>query len=229
MNETIIITTIIYLTLFRLAIIILGGISITLGYRLFIKGIFSTPDTTNTEMTAKMGNMNITLKNAAPGTFFVVFGSVLVITMLMSSPPSAEFKTLKNQETGEESQTATMRGGNENDKVLKEKIQQIENKMEMTARALNKLAWLYYQNEQLVDAEFLSSIAVELAPNSANISDTFAEILFKRGNCTDAIEQMQKTVKLQADTLKSDYTEENQQMLAQYEERLETYQTQCDK
>jgi len=74
----------IYVTLFRLAIIGAGIVSIFLGYRLFVKGVW--PDIVGgqgTDVDAKISGSSLTVKNAAPGTCF----SLLEWFSLLSCSP----------------------------------------------------------------------------------------------------------------------------------------------
>jgi tetratricopeptide (TPR) repeat protein len=76
---------------------LVGGISIGLGYRLFTQALGkprkAAETATGAEMEARFGESQLTLKNAAPGTFFVVFGAAIVIAVLAGSPPAFSFKT----------------------------------------------------------------------------------------------------------------------------------------
>ena len=77
---------IIYLLLFRLAIITAGIVSIVLGFKLFSIGVFKNK-TEGTSVDAKIGEVNISLKNAAPGTVFALFGAIIIVVMLFQKPP----------------------------------------------------------------------------------------------------------------------------------------------
>ena len=64
---------IVYLTLFRLAIIAAGVVSIVLGYRLFVRGVWPEAKTSRgTSIDAEVAGSRFTVKNAAPGTCFAV-------------------------------------------------------------------------------------------------------------------------------------------------------------
>jgi len=63
-----------YVFLFKIFTILSGSFSIYLGYKLFVKGIFSDAG----EVTGTAGNYNLTIKKAAPGTFFSVFGAIII-------------------------------------------------------------------------------------------------------------------------------------------------------
>lgn len=102
---------IIYVILFRLSIIIAGIISIILGYRLFCRGIESEKSAgRGAELNAEIGNTKFTLKNAAPGIFFALFGVVIISIMFAAGGPELTLKTLRKsaencQTTGEASET----------------------------------------------------------------------------------------------------------------------------
>lgn len=65
---------IISLTLYKLVSLLVGLFSIYLGYRLFVKGVWGNSGNLDAEF---KGN-RLTLKNAAPGTFFALFGVVII-------------------------------------------------------------------------------------------------------------------------------------------------------
>ncbi|MCP4696801.1 MAG: hypothetical protein GY862_08120 [Gammaproteobacteria bacterium] len=97
MESAIIYATLLYLMGFRLLVILLGGMSIYLGYRLFVQAMgkrqSKAADSTGAEMDARFGDNHLSLKNAAPGTFFAAFGVVIVIVVLVGSPPAFKYKT----------------------------------------------------------------------------------------------------------------------------------------
>lgn len=59
---------------YKLSSIVVGGVSIYLGYKLFINGIWG--DSGN--LSAQFQDNKILLKNAAPGTFFSVLGAIII-------------------------------------------------------------------------------------------------------------------------------------------------------
>ena len=88
---------IIYATFFRLAIITVGIISIILGYRLFCTSPLpdkESPDGTAFE--ARIAGSHYILKNAAPGTFFALFGVIIISVMLVKGSPELIFETLND-------------------------------------------------------------------------------------------------------------------------------------
>ena len=110
MDNSAIYAIIIYLIIFRLAIIVVGGISIVLGYRLFVQGIVSSGSgEQGASLDAKLAGHEISLRNAAPGAFFALFGVIVIGVMLLSSPPEVRLEqgsvppTEAEQEVGDSS------------------------------------------------------------------------------------------------------------------------------
>ncbi len=74
----------IYASLFRLAVIAAGVASIVLGYFLFARGVMPGG---GTHAEARAGDIRLTLKNAAPGTVFALFGAAVIVVMLIQGSP----------------------------------------------------------------------------------------------------------------------------------------------
>ena len=83
---------IIYLMLYRLSIIATGALSIYLGYRLFLSGLFPYA-IEGSEFNAEILGNTFTLRNAAPGIFFALFGVIVIVIMILRSPPEVGFTT----------------------------------------------------------------------------------------------------------------------------------------
>ncbi|CAN2043184.1 Tetratricopeptide repeat protein [Candidatus Magnetomoraceae bacterium gMMP-13] len=88
---------IIYLILFRLSIITVGAISIVLGYRLFCRGILSE-GSSGSAFEGKVGSSQFILKNAAPGTFFALFGVIIICVMVASGSPEMTLEFINKAE-----------------------------------------------------------------------------------------------------------------------------------
>lgn len=92
---------IIYLTIFRVSIIAAGIVSIVLGYRLFCKGIWPEVGSgKETSLNADIGGHKLTLKNAAPGTFFAMFGVIIISLMFASGSPEMTFEMIDKKTAG---------------------------------------------------------------------------------------------------------------------------------
>ena len=74
----------IYAIAFRLAVMAVGGVTIVLGYKLFVRGVYGN----STDIEGRLGEYGLTIKNAAPGTAFCAFGVILVATMVIAGSPS---------------------------------------------------------------------------------------------------------------------------------------------
>ena len=84
-----------YAGLYRLAVIGAGVVSVVLGYRLFPKGISGEPsaDGSGTSAEAKTGTFSLSVKNAAPGTCFALFGAALIVAMVVEAAPSLSLQS----------------------------------------------------------------------------------------------------------------------------------------
>jgi tetratricopeptide (TPR) repeat protein len=203
----------VYLILFRLAIILAGVISIYLGYRLFAKDLRPHGSGGTTEFKAQIATYGFTLKNAAPGTCFALFGIVLVSVMLAQGGPELTLKNLKDSsKAGITAGEMRLRGDeNTNLKTLTleglyyEKRQDRERAVSayqaalaLMAEPMNNLAWLYLEEGRAKEALPISQMAVQLSPDNANYLDTLAEIYFRSRNITEAITLMEKAAKIDA-------------------------------
>jgi len=63
-----------YLFWYKISCLIVGLTIIYLGYLLFVKGIFNESG----DIDANFKNYKLTVKKAAPGTFFVLFGAIII-------------------------------------------------------------------------------------------------------------------------------------------------------
>ncbi len=211
---------IIYLILFRIAIIAAGTVSIVLGYKLFCKGIgLDGSSKKGTDVDAKIAGTSIKLKNAAPGTCFAMFGVVIISIMFIRGGPELTLKSLEDsakKEIASESTTPKgqfefkLRGDGkdalsmateeglfyEEKKDTSKAIAAYEKALSLMADPMNNLAWLYLQEGRIENSLSLSQMAVQLTPNDANHLDTRAEALFKSENYTEALRVMEKAAEL---------------------------------
>lgn len=202
----------IYLILFRLAIIAAAVVSIILGYRLFCKGVW--PDAGSgkgTSVDTKIAGSGFTLKNAAPGTCFAMFGVLIIAIMFARGGPELTLKSLEDAAQGDvKIQQLKLRGGEksgleaatlkgryfEEKKDTKNAIFAYEEAVALMAEPMNQLAWLYQEQGKLEGALLLSRMATRLSQNNANYLDTLAEVLFKTGEREEAIDVMEKAARL---------------------------------
>ena len=100
---------IVYLMSYRLSIIATGALSIYLGYRLFLSGLFPYA-IEGTEFSAEILGNTFTLRHAAPGIFFALFGVIIISVMILRSPPEVNFsnnRSTVDPKTGEKTDMTT--------------------------------------------------------------------------------------------------------------------------
>jgi len=88
----------IYAIIFRISVLIAGIISIIIGYKLFLKGLYSEHISNNANLDASIGEWKITLKNAGPGTFFALFGLIIIHSMIQNGNPELVIEKYSNKE-----------------------------------------------------------------------------------------------------------------------------------
>jgi len=77
------IVSIVYLLIWRLAVLICGIISIILGYKLFKLGFTSQEG----QLEAVIGEKKLKISNLAPGIFFALFGASIISILIWTSQP----------------------------------------------------------------------------------------------------------------------------------------------
>lgn len=87
---------IIYLVVFRLSIITAGVVCIVAGYLLFKHGLARRE---KTEIEGQAGEYRLTIRNAAPGTCFALFGATLIAANFIGGGPGVTMKTLEKVST----------------------------------------------------------------------------------------------------------------------------------
>ena len=205
---------ILYLTLFRLAIIAAGVVSIVLGYRLFLRGVWpEVPSSQGTSIDADIAGSRFTVKNAAPGTCFALFGVIIIGIMFASGSPELTIDQIgqaADAETKSVTRRVKMRGGEPDaigaltqqgdqyakDERIEAAIDSYESALAVVATPMNHLAWLYLGKGRTDEALPLSRLAVTLRPGDAKFLDTLAEILLKKGEKAEALELMEQAARL---------------------------------
>ncbi len=103
----------IYVTLFRLSIICAGVISMMLGYRLFCKGVWpgGSGGGEASSVDATFAGTKFSLKNAAPGTCFGLFGVIIISMMFATGSPELKWEMLDNTNANKSAITGVDAGG----------------------------------------------------------------------------------------------------------------------
>ena len=76
------VASVIYVLIWRLGVPACGQTAIILGYKLFKLGLTSEKG----KLEAGFGGNTIKVSNIAPGTFFALFGAVIIGTLVFTSP-----------------------------------------------------------------------------------------------------------------------------------------------
>ena len=197
---------VIYLALFRLAIIAVGLVSIILGYRLFIRGIFSNTFAGSSgegqKVSAEVAGAKFTLRNAAPGTCFALFGVIILAVMLTTGGPEVTQEMLEKG-----GQKTTLRGNDpegfqsrseqaidyldRGDLLQARKI--VMQELNFLAKHINNYAWVLRETDpDLRQTLLLAETAVAMKPQNSQYLHTLAEIQFKTGRQQEAITTLKK-------------------------------------
>jgi hypothetical protein len=78
-----------YVFWYKLACLSVGLTIVCLGYVLFLKGIFNESG----DMQGSFKNYKLVIRKAAPGTYFVLFGSLLIAFTVFKGLDSEEFSS----------------------------------------------------------------------------------------------------------------------------------------
>jgi hypothetical protein len=203
----------VYVTAFRLAIIAAGIVSMILGYRLFIRGIYAG-GTADSSIDFKAAGSGFSLKNVAPGSCFGIFGVALITVMLIQGNPQFTYEMMQkttNPDAADLSAKIEMRGIETPDAFTSsvEKGMAYEHAGDTSHAAdayrqalaglavpMNQLAWIYFQQSKAEKALPLARMAVQFDPENPVIMDTLAEVLAKHGDRDEATQWMGKAAVL---------------------------------
>ena len=212
----------IYAGFFRLGVLVAGVVSLYLGFQLFCRGVFP-PDGSNgggTNVDSKIGNVHLSVKNAAPGTCFALFGALIIVSMIIVGGPSLKSSKGVNQLSentrGEtqlsNTQELVLRGNAqlmnlieaetqaakalEKEKNYQSAIVAYDELLSPNAEALNNLAWRHMMNSSLNEALPLAKTAVYLQPDVADYNDTLASIYFESKNYQPALDYIKIAAQL---------------------------------
>lgn len=196
--------TLLYLLLSRLAIVTAGIVSMVIGYRLFCRGIGSSDAKAGrSSIESSIGGLKLSVKDAAPGTCFALFGAVLISVALIESSPSVAWETARKWQasTGAaasspaeatETTKLQMRGEGESAgsiTALTTLGRELESRgktaeaerayrdaVTAMAEPMNDLAWIYFNSGKARLALPLANLAVELRPDEERYADTLTKL-----------------------------------------------------
>jgi hypothetical protein len=147
---------------------------------------------------SSLAGVKFSLKNAAPGTAFALFGAVLISVMLIQSSPSVMWETVQKSQTAGTSvppknmnkfQARSDSQNAESIKMLTTLGRELESQGKTTeaerayreavtdmAEPMNDLAWIYLNSGQAKEALGLANLATELRSDEPRYADTLAKV-----------------------------------------------------
>jgi tetratricopeptide (TPR) repeat protein len=197
---TFVTATVLYLLVSRLAIVSAGVVNMVIGYRLFCRGIATTATSgPGSTIESSVAGVNFSVKNAAPGTAFALFGAILISVMLIESSPSVTWESVSKWQTasgsqapGETAEKLQLRGDSQNAGSLvsltnlgrelesrgktAEAERAYQEAVTAMAEPMNDLAWVYLNSSRAKQALGLATLAVELRPDEPRYADTLAKV-----------------------------------------------------
>ena len=185
-------TFLIHLTIFRVAMIGAGVVSMVLGYRLFSRGVWpeggggSDADCPGkaggggSEVGASVMGATFTVKNAAPGAILALFGMIIIVALALRHLPE-----LKLREGDHRTTEVTIRGSGSSVEDLimqgdeffaeQKELQAIECYRAALGRmvgAMSRLAELYLRRGQVKEASSVAHLGARLDP----VNRTFIKV-----------------------------------------------------
>lgn len=188
--ESIITYGIIYLLVFRLAVLLLGGLCIFCGYRLFlVKGRRQTGSTEQGgELHGKIGGSELTIKSAAPGIFFSAFGAAIVIAVLAGSQPNVNYDE-------QQQSNAQAAGQSQGPQEVAQKTVSLRDPPRSSVPQDAGAATYSRIVRELPEAIEQLKTAVSLVPDNPDYHDLLARLLFAWGEADKAAAEQRSAVK----------------------------------
>ncbi|WPD22569.1 MAG: hypothetical protein SD837_20575 [Candidatus Electrothrix scaldis] len=192
--ETIISYGIIYLLIFRLAVLLLGGLCIFWGYRLFLAPLGQEGSRTGSpdqggELQISRGSSSVLLKSTAPGIFFAAFGAIIVIAVLAGSQPDVKYKEKQQGRP----QTVDRGAGTTQD-VTTERGVYLRDPPRSAVPQDDGAVSYYRIRKALTQAVEDGRTAVSLAQDNPDYHDQLARLLFAEGQPSNAVAEQRLAV-----------------------------------
>ena len=191
----------IYSTLFRLAIITVGIVSILLGYLLFIKDPVGQGKTT---ASLQKGGFNISLKNFWPGTYFALFGTVIISLMLWQGNPQLVFEELKTMTDAttvgknviETNRTITMRGDCNDIEDCWEFLSNPQQTLKQAAQPISRISDLWHEEKRTKEALALAKLTVKIDPRNSTYLAKLARLFLANKEPEKSLKIMEAAAEL---------------------------------
>jgi len=194
----------IYATLFRLTLLAVGALMVYLGFRLFIQdSARHNEESSVASVTAEGGGFKVALTNFWPGTYFALFGTVIIGIMLWQGTPELIMKELKDatddgKVIGNVRTELHMRSnGSDTDIDLQwEKLSEPGLTLSDMVQPLSNIARIWQQQGRTGEALAMSRLAVKGRQNNPAYLALYAELLMESNSTEKALRVMQRAVDL---------------------------------
>lgn len=202
---------IIYAALFRLSIVAAGFGCVAMGYRLFVLGVMPK---VGSDIGGKVGEIRLSLKNAAPGTCFAALGVIMIITMVVQGNPEKKIEEVPTK--GSSSRKVTWRSGGEdvspamargrrleqagqlNEAILAyaEPLKNSELSLDVATEPLRAIAAVYFKQHRFEEAIAYSLLAYQVDPDDADGLALIARIQDGRGKHAEAVNYISQAARI---------------------------------
>ncbi|MCI5227854.1 MAG: hypothetical protein D3918_14640 [Candidatus Electrothrix sp. AX2] len=192
----------IYAALYRLTVLAAGALAIWLGFRLFNKAESKAYDSTGSA-SAEGGGFKLRLTSILPGTYFALFGTVIISTMLWKGEPQLSEKQLAEQpgKTTVSSERLMREDCRINPDGIRSEWETLGKPgltLTEAAGPLHRIACYYWDKNRIGEAIALASLAAQYGrkEDQAEYLDLLAKLLRANGNEEDAVKTEQAAADL---------------------------------
>ncbi|CAK8720036.1 MAG: hypothetical protein CDV28_12913 [Candidatus Electronema aureum] len=179
-----------YAALYRLAVLAVGALSIWLGFRLF-SNAKQENSSADGSVSAEGGGFKLAFTNLLPGTYFALFGTVIISVMLWKGEPQFFQQELKELTKGEKTVTTTeLRTSIE---LEWKKLDKSGITLAEAAETMETIAKLLRQENRIGEAVAMAKLAALYGKEEGRAErlDLLAELLRANGNEEEAVQTEQ--------------------------------------
>ena len=186
-----------YVSLYRLIILIIGILSIYLGFRLFTISVVQcdNKDGPLASINIKFKDVEINATNILPGIFFALFGTIIIFIMIWQGPPQFDMEVIRPSGTARFITKMKLRGSQTDAEIDREweEITKSNLILPEAAEPLSNIARIWGQQNRSGEAVAMARLAAKYGADKdkAAYYALFAELLLKNGDKEKALEAMQ--------------------------------------
>lgn len=198
-----------YASAYRLTVLAIGALSIYLGFRLFLRppGLGSSAESTSSAG-VQAGGFRLRVTNFFPGTYFALFGTVLIGLMIRQGPPQLTLKDIR-ESTPTGSATKSIVGVRDDPRInldgfrrqastkMQEQLNQEWEKLKKSgmtlsdaAASLSSIARIFQRQNRINEAVAMARLAYLYGPEIDKVTYLilFAELLDENGEMQKGME-----------------------------------------